>query len=256
MSPAPPSTSVPLIPLTRRVDGEWTVGGAIVFALVVVGVSQLVGLLLLQWSLGRMPASLEPVRGPRPAGAGQVFVTVQLTIQILQITLALVLAGWGGGRRLAALDLRPVRLGAGQWLALIVAFFVIKMVASTLAAGMSGVGTREQLEPFRALLREPGTQAIFLLTVVLAGLSEELVFRGVLSRTFETTRLGFWIGAGLVNGVFALVHLQYGASGQFVVFVIGMTLSWIRARTGSLWPTIVCHAANNAIAFLAMRSLL
>jgi membrane protease YdiL (CAAX protease family) len=77
----------------------------------------------------------------------------------------------------------------------------------------------------------------------------------VLSRTLEGTRLGFWRGAVVSSAAFALLHLQYGAGGQIVIFAIGMTLAWIRSRSGSLWPSIVCHSVNNAAALFVMRAI-
>lgn len=255
----PPSTSVPSIPLPSRQPGQWTPAQAVVFALVVVGVAQLFGYIILQLWMGRSQTrALDPVlmSGARGLAAAYAFVVVQLIVQIVQIALAWLMAGWLGGSRRAALALVPVQLSWSRWIGFVFLFFVVKTVASVFAAGFTGSSPSAEMEPFRLLLRDPTTQYLFLVTVVLAGLGEELVFRGVLSRTFEATPLGFWLGAGLVNGLFAMVHLQYGAGGQLVVFVIGMTLSWIRLRTGSLWPCIVCHAANNAVAFLAMRAVL
>ena len=259
MTSVPPSASVPSIPLPTRRPGEWSVGGAIVFALIVIGVAQLAGFILLQLWLGRSQTRLldpQVMQGARGLAAAHAFVVVQLTVQVLQIALALMLAGWGGGHRSSALGLAPASLSLQRWLGLLGMFFAVKTLASVVAAGLTGGSPRSELEPFRALLVDPTTQYLFLVAVVLAGVSEELVFRGVLSRTFEATPLGFWAGAAVINGLFAVVHLQYGVGGQLVVFVIGMMLSWIRMRTGSLWPCIVCHAANNAIAFLAMRALL
>ncbi len=258
MTFVPPSTSVPSIPLPSRRPGEWTVGAALLFALVVVGVAQLSGYILLQTWLGRSQTRLlEPqvMIGAQGLAAAHAFVVVQLIVQIVQIALAWTLAGWVGGHRSVALALVPVRMSWQRWAGFLLLFFAIKTLASVGAASLTGGSPSAEMEPFRALLRDPITQNLFLVTVIIAGISEELVFRGVLSRTFEATPLGFWLGAALVNGLFAIVHLQYGAGGQLVVFVIGMTLSWIRMRTGSLWPCIVCHSANNAVAFLAMRAL-
>jgi membrane protease YdiL (CAAX protease family) len=49
--------------------------------------------------------------------------------------------------------------------------------------------------------------------------------------------------------------MQYGPAGQFVIFAVGMTLAWIRSWSRSLWPAVVCHSLNNAIALLAMKAI-
>jgi membrane protease YdiL (CAAX protease family) len=89
----------------------------------------------------------------------------------------------------------------------------------------------------------------------MAGLTEELLFRGVLSRTLEGTVIGFWAGAGLASAAFALLHLQYGVDGQIVIFAVGMAFAWIRAWSGSVWPAVAVHALNNALALLIMRAM-
>jgi membrane protease YdiL (CAAX protease family) len=104
-------------------------------------------------------------------------------------------------------------------------------------------------------MRSPDAWFLILVAVVFAGLTEELLFRGVLSRTLEGTRLGFWGGAALASAAFAMLHMQYGLGGQLVIFAVGMTLAWIRAWSGSVWPAVVCHALNNALAFLALRAV-
>ena len=76
------------------------------------------------------------------------------------------------------------------------------------------------------------------------------------------TRVGIGLAEGasvrvaaLSSAAFAALHMQYGIGGQFVIFAIGLTLSWIRMRSGSLWPAIVCHALNNAVALVAMKAI-
>lgn len=74
---------------------------------------------------------------------------------------------------------------------------------------------------------------------------EELLFRGYVQRQAER-------GLGIVGGVlfsgivFGLYHLRL--SQAIPLCVLGIYLAWLVWRTGSLWPAIIVHFANNAFA--------
>lgn len=254
------SGSVPEVPLSRYTQGEWTPAGAILCSALVLGLSQLFSLALVQswlgWNGGVALLLDFHAASKLPLLSQQwLFVAVQIASQLLELVLLWLWLGWRGTSYRFALNLRPVRLGASAWARLIVLLFAVKLGATLLATATLSVNPSEELGAFVDMARLHGLWLALFVTVVLAALTEELIFRGILSRTLEATRLGFWGGATLANLAFASVHLQYGIGGQAVVLAIGMTLSWIRRETGSLWPCIVCHAANNAVALLAMKAI-
>lgn len=80
---------------------------------------------------------------------------------------------------------------------------------------------------------------------VVTPITEELFFRGFVMRGLMG-RLGS--GWALVASavIFSLFHI----SPQVLVpiFVTGLLLGWLYQRTGSLWPAILAHAAQNALA--------
>jgi uncharacterized protein len=51
--------------------------------------------------------------------------------------------------------------------------------------------------------------------------------------------------------VFAVAH-GYGVLGFAAVFWSGLLWAWAYERTGSLWPSIGLHAADNLMATLAV----
>ena len=261
MSGLPATGSVPQIPLPAASDGSWTLLGAVVCALFVLGVSQLLALGFVQiwlgWGDGPGPW-LDPAAAAKlPVSRQQwMFIVVQVAAQLVELALLWWIAGRRGQDRRAALGLAPVRLSAMGWARLILLLFAVKTGATLTAAATLSINPAEELGPFVEMAKVRHVWIGLLFAVVLAAVTEELVFRGILSRTLEATRLGFWGGAALANIVFAVVHLQYGLGGQLVVFAIGLTLSWIRRQTGSLWPCMVCHAANNAVALLAMKAVM
>lgn len=95
----------------------------------------------------------------------------------------------------------------------------------------------------------PGRTVLAILVIgVLAPLVEELIFRGLVYGYVE----GRW------GGIAALIvsTLLFGAAHVEPIHValvlpIGVLLGWIRRRTGSLWPAIAAHVANNTVAVVA-----
>lgn len=85
---------------------------------------------------------------------------------------------------------------------------------------------------------------------LLPAVIEEGLFRGVLYRAFEP----LWGGTGAVivpSLLFALVHLDPVQSS--VVLILGWYLALLRRYTGSLYPCIAAHAANNLVAILMLQ---
>lgn len=86
---------------------------------------------------------------------------------------------------------------------------------------------------------------VVLLAVVVAPLTEELMFRGALLAHCRAWS-GPWV-ASLVTGlVFAAVHPQ-GWAAIPTLTAIGVTLALIRQWRGSLVAPVVAHAINNAL---------
>ena len=86
-----------------------------------------------------------------------------------------------------------------------------------------------------------------------APLSEELLFRGFLLSALSATALGYWQSAVIATLAWTSLHFTYSWVGLTEVFVIGMYLSWLLWRTGSLLPPLVCHALYNSCLLAALR---
>jgi membrane protease YdiL (CAAX protease family) len=65
-----------------------------------------------------------------------------------------------------------------------------------------------------------------------------------------------WAAAALSGAVFGLLHYTDPDSIGVVpqLAVLGVLLAWLYERTGSLWPPILLHVVNNAIAFVVVTS--
>jgi membrane protease YdiL (CAAX protease family) len=87
-----------------------------------------------------------------------------------------------------------------------------------------------------------------------APLGEEVAFRGVLYPALRS-RFGVAPAAALSAAVFAVAH-GYGVVGFAAVFWSGVLWALAYERTGSLWPSIIAHAAGNLAATVGAVALL
>lgn len=93
-----------------------------------------------------------------------------------------------------------------------------------------------------------GSFVVALLVVAAWGpFNEELFFRGF-GLAGLRNRLGDRGALVVSAALFALFHLD---PTQYVpIFIFGMVLGWLYLRTGSIWPCILAHSLQNAVALL------
>lgn len=84
--------------------------------------------------------------------------------------------------------------------------------------------------------------SLFFTLVVVAPVTEELLFRGIILRGF-LGRFKPWMAIFLSAMLFAVMHMNPWQT--LPPFVLGVIFGWFYLRTGSLWPCIVGHALNN-----------
>lgn len=87
---------------------------------------------------------------------------------------------------------------------------------------------------------------------VLAGLSEELFFRGAMQRILMCTRLNGHVVVWTVAFVFSLLHFQF--FGFVPRMLLGAYFGYLLWWSRSLWLPIMLHALNNSlVVFFAWR---
>jgi membrane protease YdiL (CAAX protease family) len=111
-----------------------------------------------------------------------------------------------------------------------------------------------QLEQFSFVLDE-GPMAFIVLLVaagVLAPIIEELFFRGFLFGLYRR-RQPLWVAYAISSVLFTLLHIEPTRMSppQIVglsvgILLLAVLLAWMYQRTGSLIPSIIAHAVNNA----------
>ncbi|MBB5997809.1 CPBP family intramembrane glutamic endopeptidase [Streptomonospora salina] len=208
--------------------------------------------------------------------------------------LLVVFAVWRPARRARALGLaplRPVRRAAGYSL-LALPLFAALGFAATLAAAALGViqldlagfsGLRAAIAertpsaadsmsptgfPTEAYLRALLVVLVAILPLsLLWNLGEELGWRGYLLP--RLLPLGVWpalLLSGLIHALWhgpqMFVHLRSGGWGpqDLVLFTASVTAAgvlfgWMRLASGSVWPAVAAHAANNTLNILGFLTL-
>ncbi len=160
------------------------------------------------------------------------------------IFLAIVLAIGGLSRSRLGLR-RPDSWGRALGLAVVV-FFVSWIGLGLLDKVFHG-GREQALTPDRWQPKHAAAfGANFVVIAMVAPIVEELLFRGIgfnlLRRFGDTAAI---LGTGLA---FGLYHGLVNALPILTLF--GIALAWLRARTRSVYPGMLVHAAFNAVALI------
>ena len=171
-------------------------------------------------------------------------------VQDLCLVAAAVLFASMAGRPLPAqFGLRPTSpwKALGWMVATFVAFYVVTLVWVAIVGGdPDDEKLPDELGADRSTF---ALLAVAFLVSVVAPIAEEFFFRG-----FFYGALRNWRGvlpAAIITGlVFGAIHAG-SADWEFLLplGVFGFLLCLLRERTGSLYPCIVLHCANNSLAF-------
>jgi membrane protease YdiL (CAAX protease family) len=148
------------------------------------------------------------------------------------------LAGLLGPRRLPALPLYG-------WASLT---FGTSLVLSAVYVTLAGAISNDLVPPpLPEGLDGPELRWLTFIVVVLVGpFAEEVFFRGFLFAGL-LRRFGLPAAVLLSSLVFGAAHLDIAVIGP--AFVSGSAFALVYWRTGALWPVILAHTAQNAIAF-------
>ncbi len=93
----------------------------------------------------------------------------------------------------------------------------------------------------------------WLVAALLAGLVEELFFRGAIQQLVlrsSKRRHPFW-GILLTAIIFSAIHMQF--YGFFPRMVLGLLMGYLFFYTGNLWNAIYFHVLNNSVALLELH---
>ena len=198
-----------------------------------------------------------PGFGTTPAdqesGSGAVLMSVLLLSQVAVSGLTLLAAGASRIGMEGTLGLGAPAGGGATYVLSLLLMVPVLAVINGLAFIANPTDPFSDLRQFFDIARSPNPLVPALAIGLGAPLSEELLFRGLLLRPLAATRLGFWPTAVLVCLAWTALHWGYSAVGLAEVFAIGLFLSWVLWRTGSLRVPILCHALYNSVLFAVLR---
>lgn len=160
----------------------------------------------------------------------------EATLRVIPLLILMVLIGADRG----SMYLNRGRIGIGLAIGAI-AFIVFPMIAYIPLANQVGIVDRLlSLSPW------------ILLFVLSNGFMEELLFRGLLLRRFES-----FLGANLSNLltaiVFTLIHAQVTYTTDLIPFLLliafplSLTWGYLTQKTSSIWGAVLFHAAGDCL---------
>lgn len=108
------------------------------------------------------------------------------------------------------------------------------------------------MQPFAEMARTRSWWILFIAAAIGAPLSEELLFRGFLFGSLRPTPLAF-VGTALITAAtWSSLHANYSIYGVALIVGIGLYFAYLREKSSSLIPSLVCHAVYNGGIVLAM----
>ncbi len=157
---------------------------------------------------------------------------------VTMASVALVLGALGPG-------LGAMGLGATPWLVLGRTVAALVVGAALLVGLFQGfmrlTGVRESPVMERLLPRTGPERRVFAVLSVVAGLGEEVVYRGYLLALLTPVLGGPWTAAGASSVAFGILHAYQGPLGIVRTAALGFMFAASLVLTGTLWPAVVVH---------------
>ena len=110
--------------------------------------------------------------------------------------------------------------------------------------------TERQTRALSELVDRPSLVAALAMFALVPAVCEEIVFRGILARALGG-QLRLVFAAVISAAVFSIYHLSLAQA--VPTLTLGAVLAVIAIRAGSILPTMIAHALNNAMAIVMSR---
>jgi len=237
-SPPSPEPSTPAAVPART--HRWGLGAFVLVELVFVGVTALLGNVLLAPALAA---------GTPPGGLLAVLLAVP-TVCAAGTALLITRVRGNGPRRDLGLVWAPqdLLLGlafglGGLFLTAIAGAVYLRLVGPEASSAVGDLFNGIRAGPAVAV-------AVFVIVVLLVPVCEEIVYRGLLWGAVERLGAGRWIAFGVTTVMFALAHFELTRTP--LLLIIGIPIGLARAVTGRLLAGIVAHQVNNLLPGLAL----
>ena len=156
-----------------------------------------------------------------------------------------------------ALAVRVARAPQAQYLALVRPPQRYLVIGLTSLVGLIVLGdallyfggyplvTPFQLQSYQTAAAEGWLAAFWFGAIVVAPAGEEVLFRGFLFRGWARSERATWPAIIAISLLWAALHVQYDWTGIVQIFIIGLFLGWMRAKSGSTLLTFLLHGLFN-----------
>src|SRR5579864_9086175 len=154
-----------------------------------------------------------------------------------------------GGRWKSPEDfLMDVGIGVGFWLGSAVVLLPLKMALGLIDFHNPGASLRQMKEAVGPMIPGTGLElGLFLCLTVVAGLFEEIVFRGYLMKQLGALSGNIYVGV-LASGIlFGGAHGYQGVRQMVLIAALGVLFGLLAVWRKSLRPGMIAHAWTDAI---------
>jgi membrane protease YdiL (CAAX protease family) len=145
---------------------------------------------------------------------------------------------------------REMRPGTGKIRDSALHYLAVGAMLAVAIAFAGGFLNSKQTLPIEELLKARVSILLFgVLGVLVAPLVEETIFRGFLYPVIAR-RLGIAAGVAITGTLFGLMHAAqlWGGWGQIALLIlVGVVLTWVRARTGTVAASYFVHLGYNGL---------
>jgi membrane protease YdiL (CAAX protease family) len=145
---------------------------------------------------------------------------------------------------------REMRPGLGKIRDSVFHYLAVGAMLAVLVSFVGGFLNSKEPLPIEGLLTARVSIVLFgVLGVLVAPLVEETMFRGFLYPVIAR-RLGVAAGVAITGTLFGLMHAAqlWGGWGQIALLIlVGVVLTWVRARTGTVAASFFVHLGYNSL---------
>lgn len=106
---------------------------------------------------------------------------------------------------------------------------------------------RKELWVRQIIPQNNAERLVWLISSTVAGVTEEIIFRGVLYALLVAVTSSAGIAALISALVFAIGHARQGWKSMVFIFGIALLFQWLVVYAGSLVPAMIIHAIYNMI---------
>jgi membrane protease YdiL (CAAX protease family) len=145
---------------------------------------------------------------------------------------------------------REMRPGLGKIRDSALHYLAVGAMLAVVVSFVGGFLNSKETLPIEELLKARVSILLFgVLGVLVAPLVEETIFRGFLYPVIAR-RLGVMAGVAITGALFGLMHAAqlWGGWGQIALLIlVGVVLTWVRARTGTVAASYFVHLGYNGL---------